>query len=73
MLLFSYHSISVWGFIMFCIVLRVLNDTFICVSLKSFVIFFVSLPMYMKVVHLVFWCCGSVFFGMFVLVGVCRV
>jgi hypothetical protein len=34
---------------MFCIVFHVRNATFICVSLKSFAIVFVSLPPYVKV------------------------
>jgi hypothetical protein len=42
-------------------VFSVRNVTFICVSLKSFVIFLVSLPLYVKVAHLVFWYCGSGF------------
>jgi hypothetical protein len=47
---------------MFCIVFRVLNAFFfISVSLWSFVIFLVYFPLYVKVVHFVFWCCGSVF------------
>jgi hypothetical protein len=46
---------------MFCFVFRVRNVTFIYVPLKSFIIFLVSLPLYVKVAHLIFWCCGSVF------------
>jgi hypothetical protein len=46
---------------MFCIVFHVQNATFIGVSLKGFVIFFVSLLLYVKVAHLIFWCCRSVF------------
>jgi hypothetical protein len=34
---------------------------FIHVSLKFFVSFFVPLPVYVKVTHFVFWCCGSAF------------
>jgi hypothetical protein len=52
--LFSYLSVFGWGFTMFCSVFHVLNATFICVSLKSSVIFFVSLPPYLTVAHLVF-------------------
>jgi hypothetical protein len=36
-----------------------MNATFIGVSLKSFVTLFVSFPMYVKVAHFIFWCCGS--------------
>jgi hypothetical protein len=39
---------------MFYIVFCVLNATFICVSLQCFVIFFVSLSLFMKVAPLVF-------------------
>lgn len=46
---------------MFCIIFCVQNATFIYVSLKSFVIFLVSLLLYVKVAHLVFWCCGSAY------------
>jgi hypothetical protein len=46
---------------MFCIVFRVLNAIFISVSLKSFVIFLISFPLYVKMAHFVFWCCGSLF------------
>jgi hypothetical protein len=58
---FSYLSICNCGFTKFCIVLRVRNSTFISSSLKSFVIFFVSLLLYVKEAHLVLWCCGLVF------------
>jgi hypothetical protein len=58
----SYLSIGGWGFTVFCIVFHVWNATLICVSLKSFVALFVSLPLYVKVVHLFHWCCGSVFY-----------
>jgi hypothetical protein len=46
-------------FIMFCIVFRVLNAVLICESLNSFVIFLVSFPLYVKLSHFVFRCCGS--------------
>jgi hypothetical protein len=46
--------------VMFCTVLCVLNDIFICVSLNNFVIFLIYFPLYVKVAHSVFRCCGSV-------------
>jgi hypothetical protein len=58
--IFSYLSRCEYGCIMFCIVLRVLNVIFIAVSSKSFVIIFVSFPIYVKAARFVFWCCGSV-------------
>jgi hypothetical protein len=57
---------------MFCIVFRVRTAAFICVSVKSFVIFPVSLPLYVKVAHSVFRCCGSGYV-MFMLAGMFRV
>jgi hypothetical protein len=42
------------GLLLFCIVYRVRNLTFICVSLKSFVILFVTLRLNVKALHLVF-------------------
>jgi hypothetical protein len=39
---------------MFCIAFHVRNATFIYVSLKSFVVFFVPLLQYVKVAHLIF-------------------
>jgi hypothetical protein len=59
--LFSYLSFCECGFVMFYIVFCVLNAIFICVSLKSFLILFVSYTVYLKVAHFVIWCCGSVF------------
>jgi hypothetical protein len=60
---FSYLSVYEYGFIMFCVVLRVLNAVFtrIGVSVKSFVILLASFPVYVKVARFVFWRCGSVF------------
>jgi hypothetical protein len=46
---FSYLFVCVYGFIMFCMVLFVLNAIFICVSLKSCVSFLVCFPWYVKV------------------------
>jgi hypothetical protein len=46
-------------FSMFCIVFRVLNAIFICVSLNNFVSLLVTLPLNVKVAHFVFRCCGS--------------
>jgi uncharacterized membrane protein len=54
---------------MFCIVFRVLNAIFILVSLNRFVIFLVSFPIYVKVSHFSFWCCGSVLVFCFCLCG----
>jgi hypothetical protein len=59
--LFPYLFVCVGSFTMFCIVFRVLNAIFIPVSLKSFVTFLVSFPLYVQVAHFVFWCCGSLF------------
>jgi hypothetical protein len=59
--LISYLSICEYGFTMFCIVFHVRNVTFVCVSLKIFALFFVFLPLCVKVAHLVFRCYGSVF------------
>jgi hypothetical protein len=36
------------------------KSIFICVSLNNFVIFLVYFPLYAKVAHFVFRCCGSV-------------
>jgi hypothetical protein len=47
---------------MFRIVFRFRNATCMFVSLKSFVILFVALPLYVKMAHLVFSCWESVFF-----------
>jgi hypothetical protein len=58
--LFSHLSICEYGLIMFCIVFQVLNYIFIGVSLKSFVVLFISFPLYMKVT-LYFYCYGLVF------------
>jgi hypothetical protein len=57
---FSYLSVCEYGFVMFCIVFHVLN-VIIGISLKNFVNFYVSFPVYVKVAHFVFWCCGLVF------------
>lgn len=40
--------------LVFCIVLRVLNAIFICVSLNNFVSLLVSFPLNVKVAHSVF-------------------
>jgi hypothetical protein len=45
------------GFIAF--LLR--DATFICAWIKSFVIFFVYFPLYLKITNFVFWCCRRVF------------
>jgi hypothetical protein len=47
---------------MLCTVFSVQNATFICVSLKSFVVFLVPLPLYVKVKHF-FPCCEFTFFS----------
>jgi hypothetical protein len=39
------------------------NAIFNCVSLKGFVIPFVSLPLYVKVDHFLFWCCEFAFYS----------
>jgi hypothetical protein len=38
---------------LFCIVFCILNTIFFCISLNNFVIFLVSFPLYVKVVHFV--------------------
>jgi hypothetical protein len=58
---FYYLSRCEYGFIMFCIVFRVLNAIFIDISSKSFVILYVSFPEYVKTARFVFRCCGLVF------------
>jgi hypothetical protein len=47
--LFSYVSLCEWDFTVFCIVFLVRNAGFLRVSLKCFVFFLVSLPLYGKV------------------------
>jgi hypothetical protein len=64
--LVSYLSICGCGFTMFCIVSFVRNAIFICASLKSLVSFFVSFPLYGKIVHfLVLQTCVFVVFLLF--------
>jgi hypothetical protein len=58
---FVFVYIFEWGFTMFYIVFRVRKAILICVSLKSYVIIFICLPLSVKVARLVFWCCGSMF------------
>jgi hypothetical protein len=59
-----------YGFIMFCTVFSVLSAVFIGVSLNNFVVLLVSFPLYVKVAHFVFRCCGSVFLFVHVWWGV---
>jgi hypothetical protein len=49
--LFSYPCICGCGFTMFCTVFLVRNAIFICASLKSFVIFYVYFPLYVKTIR----------------------
>jgi hypothetical protein len=57
---------------MFHVVFDVRNATSICVSSKSFVILLGALPLYLKMAYLVFSCCESSVFVVFVLVGMSR-
>jgi hypothetical protein len=59
---FSYLPICGWGTDIFCIVFFVNNSTFICVSLKSSVIFHVFFPLHVKMAFFAFWCRKSVLF-----------
>jgi hypothetical protein len=52
--LLPYLSVWDWGFILFCIVFRVQNAIFTCVSLRSFVSFLVSSPLYVKADNLLY-------------------
>jgi hypothetical protein len=52
-------------FSMFCFVFLDLNAIFICVSLKSFIIFLVSFPLCVTVSNFVFLCCGSIYVFLF--------
>jgi hypothetical protein len=48
------------GFLIyFVLCIFVYKAIFICVSGKKFVTFLISLPLYVKVTHFVFWCCES--------------
>jgi hypothetical protein len=60
MLLSLYLSFCGCCLRIFCIVFRVLNVIFILVSLNNFVIFLVSFPLCVNVVHFGFRCCESV-------------
>jgi hypothetical protein len=59
--LLPYLPVCDWVSTMCCIVFRVQKGIFICVSLKSFVIFLVSSPLYVKVVNFVSRCCEFTF------------
>jgi hypothetical protein len=57
--LFSYLSVCEYGFIVLCSVFWMLFC--LVFSFKSFVILFLSFPLYVKAAHFTLWCCGSVF------------